>query len=76
MLYPDDIIHFQLDYSSIHDFRVVQERLSLQADVGIIDWPSRAPYMNPIEYVEWGEEDNAGNMTCPSPPETAMSYGH
>jgi len=42
MLYPDVIIHFQEDHSSIHDPRVVQERLSLQADVEIIDCPPRA----------------------------------
>jgi hypothetical protein len=49
MLYPDSIIHFQLDHSSIHDSRVVQEWLSLQADVELIDWPPRAPDMNPAE---------------------------
>ena len=54
MLYPDDIIHFQQDRSSIHDFRVVQEWLSLQADVELIDWPPRAPDMNPIENM-WSE---------------------
>jgi hypothetical protein len=37
MLYPDGIIHLQQDHSSIHDFRVVQERLSRQADVELID---------------------------------------
>jgi len=49
MLYPDGIIHFQQDHSSIQDSRVVQEWLSLQADVELIDWPPRAPNMNPIE---------------------------
>ena len=50
MLYPEGIIHFQQDHSSsIHDSRVVQEWLSLQADVQLIDWPPRAPDMNPIE---------------------------
>jgi hypothetical protein len=39
MLYPDGIIHFQQDHSSIHDSRVVQERLSLRANVEIIVWP-------------------------------------
>jgi len=38
MLYPDDIIHLQQDHSSIHDFHVVQEWLSEQADVELIDW--------------------------------------
>jgi hypothetical protein len=36
MLYPDGIIHFQQDHSSIHDSRVVREWLSLQADVKLI----------------------------------------
>jgi len=39
MLYPDGIIHFQQDHSSIHDSRVVQEWLSLQAEVEPVDWP-------------------------------------
>ena len=51
LLYRDGIIHFQQDYS-VHDSRVVQERLSLQADVDLTDWPPRAPGMNSIEYVE------------------------
>jgi hypothetical protein len=49
MLYPDGIIHFQQDHSSIHDSSVVQECLWLQADVELIDWPPRASDMNPIE---------------------------
>jgi hypothetical protein len=52
MLYPDGIIHFQQDYSFIHDSRVVQEWLQLQAYVELVDWPPRALVMNPIEYVE------------------------
>jgi hypothetical protein len=54
MLYPDGIIHFQLEHSSIHFCRVVQERLSLQADVELIDWPPRAPDMNHNENM-WSE---------------------
>jgi len=49
MLYPDVIIHLQQDNSSIHDSRLVQERLSLQADVELLEWPPRKPEMNPIE---------------------------
>jgi len=53
MLYPDGTIHFQQDHSSIHDSRVVQEWLSVQADE-VIDWPPRASDMNPIEHM-WSE---------------------
>jgi hypothetical protein len=48
MLYPDGIIQFWQDHSSIHDSRVVQECLSLQADIRLIDWSPQAPDMNPI----------------------------
>jgi hypothetical protein len=54
MLYPDGINHFQQDHSSIHDSRVFQEWLSLQADVELIDWPPCLPDMNPIENM-WSE---------------------
>jgi len=53
MLYPDVIINFQQDHS-IHDSRVVQEWLWLQAEVELIDWPTRSPDMNPIENM-WSE---------------------
>jgi hypothetical protein len=39
VLYPNVVIQFQQDHSSIHDTRVVQERLSRQHDVELIDWP-------------------------------------
>jgi hypothetical protein len=54
VLYPDGVIQFQQDHSSIHDSRVVQEWLSRQADVELIDRPPRAPDMNPIENM-WSE---------------------
>jgi transposase len=54
MLYPDDIIHLQQDHSSIHDSCVVQEWLSQQADIELLDWPPREPDMNPIENM-WSE---------------------
>jgi len=54
MLYPDGIIHLQQDHSSIRDSRVVQEWLSRQADVELLDWPPRASDMNPIENM-WSE---------------------
>jgi len=37
MLYPEDIIHLQQDHSSIHDCHVVQEWLSWQAEVDLLD---------------------------------------
>jgi len=49
MFYPHGIIHLQQDHSSIHDSRVVQEWLSRQADIELIDWPPRVPDINPIE---------------------------
>ena len=48
MLYLNGTIHLQQDHSSIHDSRVVQEWLSLQADVEVIDPSQRAPNMKPI----------------------------
>jgi len=54
MLYPDGLIHLQQDHSSIHDSRVVQEWLSQQENIELIDWPPRAPDMNPMENM-WGE---------------------
>jgi len=39
ILYPEGIIHLQQDQSSIHDSRVVQEWLSRQANVELLDWP-------------------------------------
>jgi len=62
MLYHDGVIHLQQNHSSIHDFRVVQEWLSRQADVELTDWPPRAPDMNPIENT-WSEEKRAMQKT-------------
>jgi hypothetical protein len=65
MLYPDGVIHFQQHLSSIHDSCVVQEWLSRQADVELIDCPPRAPDINPIENL-WSEvkkkKKHAGNL--------------
>ena len=58
MLYPDGIIHLQQDHSSIHDSHVVQEWLSRQADVELVDWTLRAPDMNPIGNM-WSEVKKA-----------------
>jgi hypothetical protein len=49
VLYPDGVLQFQHDNSSIHDSGVVQDWLSRQADVELIDWPPRASDMNFID---------------------------
>jgi hypothetical protein len=67
MLYPDDIIHFQQDHSSSHDSCVIQEWLSLQADVELIDWPPRTPDMNPIKNM-WSEVKRTKQETWPVLP--------
>jgi hypothetical protein len=54
VLYPDGVIQFQEDRSSIHDSRVAQELLSRQAGVELIEWPPRAPDINTIENM-WSE---------------------
>jgi hypothetical protein len=67
MLYPDGVIQFQQDHSSILNSRVVQEWLSQQADVELIDWPPRAPDMNPIENM-WSEVKRTMQETWPVLP--------
>jgi hypothetical protein len=64
MLYPDGIFHYQQDHSSIHYSRVVEERLSLQADVELNDWPQRAPDMNATEKT-WREIKRTIQDTSP-----------
>ena len=64
MIHPNGIIHFQQDHSSIHDSRVVQEWLSMQADVELIDWPLQAHDMNPIENM-WSEVKRTLQETWP-----------
>ena len=74
MLYPEGLIHLQ-DQSSIHDSFVVQEWLPRQAKVELLDWPTRAPDMNPIENM-WSEVKNQCiKIGLSSLPEIAMSYG-
>jgi hypothetical protein len=70
MLYPDSIIHLQQDHS-IHDSRVVQEWLSRQADVELIDWPPGAPDTNPIENM-WSEVKRMQQNLVSSLPEIAI----
>jgi len=67
ILYPEGIIHLQQDHSSINDCRVVQEWLSRQADVKLLDWPPRAPDMNPIEKT-WSEVKRTMQETWPVLP--------
>ena len=67
MLRPDVIIHLQQDHSSIHDCRVVQEWLSRQADVELLDWPPRAPDMKPIDNM-WSEVKRTMQETWPVLP--------
>ena len=67
IFYPDGIIHLQQDHSSIHDSRVVQEWLSRQADIELIDWPPRAPDINPVENM-WSEVKRTMRETWPVLP--------
>ena len=67
MLYPDGIIHLQQDHSSIHDSRVVQEWLSRRIEFELLDWPPRAPDMNPIENM-WSEVKRTMQETWPVLP--------
>ena len=74
MLYPDVIMHLQQDHFSIHDSRVVQERVPWQANVELLDRPLQAPHMNPIEKM-WSEVKRTMQETWLVVPEIAMSYG-
>jgi len=66
---------FQLEHSSICDCRVVQEWLSLQADVELSNKPPRAPDMKHNENM-WSEVKRTIQETWPIlPPRIAMSYG-
>jgi hypothetical protein len=67
MLYPYGKIHLQQDHFSIHDSHVVQEWLSRQADVELIDWPPRAPDTNPTENM-WIEVKRTMQGTWPVLP--------
>jgi len=67
IFYPDCIIHLQQDHSSIHDSHVVQEWLSWQANVKLLDLPPQAPDMNPIENM-WSEVKRTMQETWPFLP--------
>jgi transposase-like protein len=67
VLYPDGVIQFQQDHFSIHDSRVVQEWLSRQANVELIDLPPWAPDMNPIQNM-WSEVKKTVQGTWPDLP--------
>jgi hypothetical protein len=64
MFYPDNIINLQQDHSSIHDSHVVQEWLSQQANVKLLDWPPRTPDTKPIENM-WSEVKRTVQKTWP-----------
>jgi hypothetical protein len=64
VLYPNGVIQFQQYHSSIQDSRVVQEWLSLQTDVELIDWPPGAPDMDIIENM-WSEVNKTIQETWP-----------
>ena len=70
MLYPEGIIHLQQDQSSIHDSRVVQEWLSRQADIELLDWPPRGPDMNTFENM-WSEVKRTMQETWPVLPRSS-----
>jgi hypothetical protein len=67
MLYPDGVIWFQQEHSSIHNPHIVQEWLSQQTNVGLIDWPPRALDMNPIKNM-WSEVNKTMQETWPDLP--------
>jgi len=67
LLYPEGIIHLQHDHSSVNDSRVVQEWISRQAYVEILDWPPRAPDVNPIQNM-WSEMKRTMQDTWPVLP--------
>jgi len=67
MLCPNGIIHLQQDHSPVHDSCVVQEWLSRQADIELLDWPPRAPDMNSIEKM-WSEVKSTMQETWPVLP--------
>jgi len=75
MLYPNGIIHLQQDHSSIHDTRVVQEWISWQANVELLDWPPRAPDMNPIDKM-WSEVARTMQETWPVLPPSLPEIAH
>jgi hypothetical protein len=62
VLYPNGVIQFQQDHSSIHNSHVVQEWLSRQANVKLVDWPTRAPDTNPSRICGLSEENHARNL--------------
>jgi hypothetical protein len=50
--YPDGIIQFQQDHSSILSSHVVQEWLLWQANVELIDWPLQVSHMKLVKNMQ------------------------
>lgn len=53
-LYPEGTIEFQQDNAPIHTAQLIQNWLSNENYINLIDWPPCSPDLNPIENV-WAE---------------------
>ena len=67
LLYPNTIIQFQQDHSSIHDSNWVQEWLLAQAYVECSDWPPQASCMSPTDNM-WIEVKRTIQISWPDLP--------
>jgi len=67
LLYPNTVIQFQQDHSSIHDSNWVQEWLLVQTYVECSDCPPQPFGMSPIDNM-WIEVKKTIQMSCPDLP--------